>query len=273
MVEKMIQLLLTATIIGLALHFWLRPQTAEGFCDDDCLGPSAAAASDAAAVAEDEAWIASWSQLDQVARHGNSCRITAEKPGPAPNIRLQTVVKSCESGLPHTGDGDRIRIPDSIPEADRAPVINHELIHIWQRRHPELWSDFYRRQWGFDLFQRHNPPPSLPAEIKRIRRSNPDTWREPWARWYGRWWPVAVYTHPEAPRIRDSHTVWYDEYTNKISDRPPAEWQQFFGPCSQDEHPHEMSAVWLSHPDGPQTATEAGRRLANWWILTKNKLN
>jgi hypothetical protein len=43
---------------------------------------------------------------------------------------------------------------------------------------------------------------------------------------------------------------------------PPEEWTLFFGRPSQDEHPHEISAVMLVAED---TATESGRRLLNWF--------
>ena len=202
-------------------------------------------------------WISTWSKADQFARRGNNCMPIFKVAGPDGTI-IETTSKSCEAGMPHTRVGDRIIIPDSIPEPLKAEIIGHELIHIYQRRFPEPWRDFYRRSWSFEL---HDAPPAgMPASIIEARRSNPDALS--WCSWMGRFWPVAVYTSPKSPSLREAVTVWWDTWSNKILTDAPDAWTAFFGRPTQDEHPNEISAVKLVIDD---YSTEAGRRLMSWW--------
>jgi len=207
-------------------------------------------------------WIASWTAADRFARQGQNCalkHITRASDG----ITIITTSKSCESGMPHTRAGDRVIIPDSIPEPLRAEIIAHELIHIYQRRIPEAWAKFYQRNWAFVFHDK--PPATMPASVSEARRSNPDTYMTGWPCWKGRFWPVPVYTNPKAPSLRDARTVWWDEWQRKLLLDPPTEWTAFFGHPSQNEHPHEIAAVKIVASD---RESEAGRRLLNWWLST-----
>lgn len=207
-------------------------------------------------------WIASWSVADSFARQGQNCAVKYIKEG-RDGTTIVTTSKSCESGMPHTRAGGRVIIPDSIPEPLRAEIIAHELIHIYQRRNPEAWATFYRRNWSF-VFHKA-PPSSMPASVVEARRGNPDTFMVPWPCWMGRYWPVPVYTNPKAPSLRDAVTIWWDEWQHKVLLEPPIAWTTFFGHPSQNEHPHEIAAVTIVASD---TSTEAGRRLLNWWLTT-----
>jgi hypothetical protein len=73
---------------------------------------------------------------------------------------------------------------------------------------------------------------------------------------------VPVYTNPKMPTLRGSGTIWWDTVRKEVLVEPPASWRAFFGSPSQDEHPHELSAVMIVDKD---TSTEAGRRLLMWW--------
>jgi len=213
-------------------------------------------------------WIASWSEADKFARQGHNCAVKYIKEG-RDGTSIITTSKSCEAGLPHTRAGGRIIIPDSIPGPLQEEIIKHELVHVYQRRYPEPWATFYRRNWSFVFHDK--PPASMPASVREARRGNPDTWEVPWPCWMDRIWPVPVYTDPKAPSLRKARTVWWDEWQQKILLEPPATWKAFFGSPTQDEHPHEMAAVMIVSGD---TMTEAGRRLMNWWqtagALTKS---
>jgi hypothetical protein len=208
-------------------------------------------------------WIASWSPVDAKARKGHNCLVHTTKAGEY-GTTIHTVSKSCEDGMAHTRAGDRIILPDSIPEPFLQTTIDHELIHIFQRRHPNAWIDFYRRNWGFIFHE--GPPADLPESIKEARRANPDTWDPdtggPWPCWQGRFWPVPVYKSIQNPKLRDAVTIWYDGWRREVLQTPPDAWTQFFGDQAQDEHPHELAAVMIVSGD---TASEAGRRLQTWW--------
>lgn len=203
-------------------------------------------------------WLASLSPLDRKARDGNNCAAQGTEDL-GDGITLITVSKSCEAGLPHTRAGDRIIMPDSIPESLQSEILKHERIHIYQRRDPSTWANFYRK-WNFTLHA--EPPKTMPADIRESRRSNPDTFTKPWACWQGRYWPVSTYDDILKPSLRKCTTVWWDETDHRLLTSPPPGWTTFFGTPSQDEHPHEISAVMLV---AGNTSSEAGRLLMNWW--------
>jgi hypothetical protein len=205
-------------------------------------------------------WIASWTPADQAARRGQNCAPLYTEAGPD-GTTIVTVSKSCEAGMAHTRAGDRIVLPDSIPPPHRGPTIQHELVHIYQRREPSAWATFFQRNWSFILYDA--PPASMPSSLTLARRSNPDCWST-WPCWQGRYWPLAVYKNPKTPHLRDAVTVWWDDFRREVLTIPPPAWSAFFGAPSQDEHPNEMSAVMIV---GEDTQTEAGRRLWNWWRL------
>lgn len=210
-------------------------------------------------------WIASLSPADRKARDGQNCAVKYTEKGHN-GTTIITTSRSCEAGMPHTRAGGRIYIPDSIIEPFRAEILAHEQIHILQRRDPDAWANFYRRNWSFILFK--VPPPSMPKNIVEARRGNPDTFKDPWPCWMGRYWPVTIYTNMEQPALRDAVTVWWDDYKHTVLNTPPDAWTSFFGTPSQDEHPHEIAAVMIVAGDN---ATEAGRRLFNWWVLQKTQ--
>jgi hypothetical protein len=169
--------------------------------------------------------------------------------------------------MPHTQAGDRIILPGTISLSgfpDRESIIRHELVHIVQRRNHDIWLNFYRRNWSFTFAPA--APQGIPQTLQKARRSNPDTWDPqsggPWACWQNRWWPVPIYRSVDNPQLRDAETVWWDSATGEVLSDPPDDWTAFFGKPAQDEHPHELSATMLVAGD---TASEAGRRLQNWW--------
>lgn len=264
----MLQLLFLAVIVGLIAAVLVRNRR-EGFSDFDVpfalppeTGPSAihpSAMDDVDDDPQDVPWIASWSPADHAARRGQNCLPSYREAGPDGTMIL-TVSKSCEAGMAHTRDGDRVIIPDSIPLALREPTLRHEMVHIDQRRHPDDWTTFYRRNWAFRI--EREPPTEIPDIIRANRRANPDTWTAPWACWMDRYWVTAVYDNPDAPDLRSASTVWWDSWRREIRLTPPEAWTAFFGQPSQTEHPHEIAACLLVSGD---TGSEAGRRLLSWW--------
>lgn len=211
-------------------------------------------------------WIASWSPLDRLARKGQICSVTYMEDGPSSTI-IQTVHKSCEAGMAHTRADNRIIIPDSIPLPHRDRTIRHEMFHIYQRRNLDAWRIFYQRAWSMQLVS--TPPPNLPQSLKDSRRSNPDTWQNPWVVWQGRYWVIPIYQNATNPSLREAQTVWWDAWRQEVLFYPPASWTAFFGTPSQNEHPHELAAVYLTDEE---RTSEAGRRINDWWNTTGKAL-
>ena len=263
-----LQELLVAISLGLFIAYCISAvdvqSVTEGFDTTSLLSelptPPTPFLSDTTDDPRDLPWIASWSPADRAARQGHNCTVEYTEDGPD-GTTVITTSKSCEDGLPHTRTGGRIMLPDSLPVPLRAEVIAHEMIHIYQARDPDAWAAFYKRSWGFDIGT--TPPAGIPSSVTDARRSNPDTWRAPWCCWKERWWPVAIYTDPVHPTLRQARTVWWDDYRRTLLLEAPDEWTAFFGDVSQPEHPHEIAAVLLVRQD---RQSEAGRRLQNWWL-------
>ena len=205
-------------------------------------------------------WIASWSAADKAAREGHNCAVKFTTKGEN-GTTIITTSRSCEAGLPHTRAGDRIIIPDSVPEALKAEILEHEMYHILQKRDPQKWARFYANSWNFEMYKE---PVGIPDHLVKARRGNPDTWQAPWCCWRSRYWPIPIYTNLAAPSLLNARTVWWDAWTNKRLDSEPEEWLEFFGSVAQPEHPHEISAVLLV---AKNRSCEAGRRLDNWAAL------
>jgi hypothetical protein len=256
----MMQTLLLFAVISIFLYVGWTQNTTEGFQTTPIPPPPPPYDEPQEDDPRDLPWIASWTVADRFARKGQNCSVKYTEKGR--DCTIITTSRSCESGMPHTRAGDRIYIPDSVIEPFRAEILAHERIHLLQRRDPEGWATFYRRNWSFIFYPK--PPASMPATVYEAKRGNPDTFEQPWPCWMGRYWPVPVYTNPQAPSLRECVTVWWDEHRQKVLTHPPDQWTAFFGQPSQDEHPHEIAAVMIVAGD---TGSEAGRRLMNWWRL------
>jgi hypothetical protein len=207
-------------------------------------------------------WIATWTAADKRARRGHNCLATYKQMGPSGTVII-TTTKSCEDGMPHTRPGSRIYIPDNINTVMRSNTIRHELVHIFQRRNPEVWKKFFSRSWYYKLSS--TPPCGLPKNLIEGRRANPDTTDDmggSWACWLQRWWTIPIYKDSVNPRLRDTTVIYWDSLTNKASEIPPTDWTSFFGTPGQPEHPNEIAACLLVSED---TSSEAGRRLMTWW--------
>jgi hypothetical protein len=190
--------------------------------------------------------------VNDLARKGNTCEmhksIKIDDPETGIDYEIQFVNNSCECGLPHTNDEKTIRIPNSYPKHRLQMTIEHEKIHLLQRRFPLLWETWYTKLWQMTLA--HNPPVNFPEELLELRRINPDIENKPFACWKNRWWVLAVYKSRIPSSLLEARTCWWDSKNNQILYEPPEGWISFFGSPAQDEHPHEMAAQMLANYTG-----------------------
>lgn len=215
-------------------------------------------------------WSQSWSDLDKAARIGADCspiNKIQRKMGDQ-TVWIWTVPKTCEQGLPHTRAIDVIAIPENYSLERLPSTLDHERIHLLQRQMPGAWARFYKLSWDYDLYTA--PPVGMPSELIEMRRSNPDTAAEPWCCWRSHWWPVAVYSSPTNLSLKDAQIKWWDSEMGIASTTPPEEWIRFFGTSvHQLEHPHEITAEYLSGPlrrgKLPANAPESMVRLRDAW--------
>lgn len=173
---------------------------------------------------------------------------------------VEIVQQSCQEGLPHTWSPSIIRMTETDWESSRRDdILRHERVHLRQRQDPKTWRDFYRSAWGYEYTM--SPPPGLPKHWIERLRPNPDTADGPWAIWRDRY--VFFPTFRDATRsLRTALVQVWDNRTQQMVE-PPPEWRQMFchgGNCPhQYEHPHEISAEFLSSDASNSPAAQALR--------------
>lgn len=195
--------------------------------------------------------------LNTKVREGNSCEIKKQVTLTDSKTGIEYTIAfcddSCEEGLPHTINETTMMIPESYSKDRFTTTVDHEKIHLLQRRYPELWEAWYKLLWSYTIHKA--PPPAMPSSLLEKRRHNPDTEDKPFACWRGRWYSLAVY-NSNPTSLLDAKTVWWDEKTGEISSEAPPEWTDFFGKQPQDEHPHEIAAQMLANGAGNKNLRE-----------------
>ena len=197
------------------------------------------------------------SNINKKVRGGNSCEIKKQVTLTDSKTGIEYTIAfcddSCENGLPHTINETTMMIPESYSKDRFITTVEHEKIHLLQRRHPELWEAWYKLLWSYTIHK--TSPPEMPSILIEKRRHNPDTEDKPFACWRGRWWSLAVY-NSNPTSLLDAKIVWWDEKTDSASSEAPPEWTDFFGKQPQDEHPHEIAAQMIANGAGNKNLRE-----------------
>jgi hypothetical protein len=180
------------------------------------------------------------------------------------DIIIEIVDDGCKEGLPHTTGPNTVRMTRSIWEGPRRDsVLRHERVHLLQKgRDSEKWLEFYEREWGYKCSAL--PPAGIPAELVARRRPNPDTDACAWATWRNRYVFFPVFGDDNS--LRNAPVLVWDLAQGRLT-KIPDEWRTEFcgtGACAhQYEHPHEISAEWLT--DGSsKVKTPAAYKLFAW---------
>jgi hypothetical protein len=158
---------------------------------------------------------------------------------------VEIVVPHCKEGLPHTTDGNTIRMTQAEWDSPhRETTLTHERVHLDQKRNRAIWIDFYRRYWDYEIYASYD---ELPPEYKRNLRPNPDTADAPYALWRNRWLFFSVYSPVRT--LRDAIVKVWDTRRG-IEVGLPEEWKAEFcasNKCPrQYEHPHELAAEFIA---------------------------
>jgi hypothetical protein len=202
--------------------------------------------------------IAGADEVNQKARYGNKCDIKKQVSLTDPKTGIDCTIafcdNTCEHGYPHTINETTIMIPEGYSK-DRLPTtIEHEKIHLLQRRHPFVWEGWYKALWSYTI--QAEPPAKMPTVLLNLRRYNPDTNDKPFACWRSRYWPLPIFTSTNPGSIAEAKTIWWDQQTGSISEEAPPEWADFFGRQPQDEHPHEMAAQMIANGAGNKNRSQ-----------------
>ena len=175
---------------------------------------------------------------------------------PTPDGMVELVGPDCLEGLPHTTDGNTIRMTESVWNSGRRDeIMIHERVHLDQKRNPEAWTRFYKTAWGYDLEK------GAPSGLRTVLRPNPDTADSPYAVWRSRY-VFFVEATPDQ-RLRTAPVRVWDKTQGALCTAPP-EWNAFFcdghGCPHQWEHPHELAAEYLTLG----SEAPAARALRQW---------
>lgn len=181
-----------------------------------------------------------------VYRRHDSCSIL-ETLDLGDNIKIEIVDEGCKQGLPHTTDKNTIRMTREIQNSERyAEIINHEKVHIDQKRYPEKWANFYKIHWNYKIS--NSPPSGFPESYILRRRPNPDTDNAPYAIWNDRYLFFPLFaTH--TGNLRNIDVIVWDIIL-KTRVEIPEKWKQTFCASNncphQYEHPHELAAEYIA---------------------------
>jgi hypothetical protein len=150
--------------------------------------------------------------------------------------------QKAEGGMPHTRPGSIIVYPD-IWTTFQVSTLIHELWHIHQRLHAGWWRDVFRalewEEWDG----------SLPVQLERARRINPDTVDAPLWVYQRTWVPVPVFRDVVRPVLGEVDLWFYHvalKYHVKVVPKEFAAWDGL--PMAAYEHPRELLAWALSDP-------------------------
>lgn len=180
-------------------------------------------------------------------------------------FNVEIVDDACKEGLPHTTDSQTVRMIRSVWSGPRRDdVLAHERVHLAQKSHSgDAWRKFYDDAWGYKCFR--DPPADVPAELAARLRPNPDTADSPWAVWRDRYLFFPAFGSDQS--LRGAEVIVWD-LENHRQVPVPETWRDAFcgreGCPHQYEHPHEISAEWLSAAAAEKPTAPAAAQLFAW---------
>lgn len=158
------------------------------------------------------------------------------------NTEIVTMHPTAEAGLPHTRPPNLICMPIYYPEERMNETLNHEFIHIDQRRRKYKWDAFFEREGWTSV-----PQSEIPQRWLQRCRLNPDTIDERFWAYKNRYIPLPLYEREDKPDLRQVVIQWWDKETGIKANTPPRLFQERYGPMpAQPEHPRELAAVELA---------------------------
>jgi len=153
--------------------------------------------------------------------------------------RIIIMSPATEAGMPHTRAPDLICLPAYWPAQFLDKTIRHELVHISQRKNPELWRKRLEDEgWS------PAPKSAIPEEWLNRCRINPDTFSAGLWAWEGRHVPLPLFVREDKPSLRDIVVRWYDQKEGIVRQTAPTSFTRRYGTvtASEAEHPFELFA-------------------------------
>ena len=163
---------------------------------------------------------------------------TAAVPA-AKDISVVILSPSAEGGMPHTRSPNVICLPAYFPEERLAETMEHELVHIDQRKNPQAWREKLAAH-GWTPASREE----IPQQWRSRVRINPDTYDAQFWKWAGRYIPLPLFEREDKPVLREISVRWWDTHDQRLNSQPPTSFTQKYGSlaASVAEHPYELYA-------------------------------
>jgi len=147
---------------------------------------------------------------------------------------------SAEGGMPHTRAPSVICLPAYFSESRLADTLKHELVHISQRRIPDVWETRARMEGWVRVSES-----AIPENWLRRCRLNPDTAAARFFAWEGRHVPLPLFVREDKPDLRETVVRWYDMRDGIVKSVVPPSFSKKYGAglgSSAMEHPYELWA-------------------------------
>ena len=153
------------------------------------------------------------------------------------SVKIVILDPSAEGGMPHTRPG-LICLPAYYPASKMKETLEHEMVHISQKRQATLWASRAEME-GWSPVR----PGLIPDFWASRMRLNPDTFSTLYA-WKGKYVPLPVYIREDKPSIREIEVRWLDVDEGIVKTSPPTSFTQTYGTIGavQAEHPYELWA-------------------------------
>lgn len=163
------------------------------------------------------------------------------EPGPY-NTEIITMYPTADAGMPHTRPPNYICMPAHYPQEYYQETLQHELIHIHQRRNDSSWHSLFYKQGWIPITAEQ-----IPERWLSRCRLNPDTMSQRFYAWENRWVPLPLFDREDKPDMRECSVRWWDQRTGDLDRNPPPTFNAAFGRNHpQPEHPREVNAVNLA---------------------------
>lgn len=159
-------------------------------------------------------------------------------------VSVLIVNPSAEGGMPHTRAPSLICLPAYYSEEKLKHTIQHEMIHISQRKQPSLW----KTRAEMDGWKQVSAS-VIPEQWLNRCRLNPDTIAARFFAWEGRHVPLPLFIREDKPDLRETTVRWYDMEEGIVKSSVPTSFTKKYGDLGKSllEHPYELYAYKAEH--------------------------
>lgn len=159
-------------------------------------------------------------------------------------VKIIQLMPTADGGMPHTRPENIICYPD-ISQLFSKTTLIHELWHIHQRFFKDVWFKTFNKM-GWTMWNG-----TLPENLEKARRYNPDTLDCPFWIFDNEWVPIPIFKDITRPNVADVEIWFYNVEKQYHIKRIPESIQSYYPnlPPSAYEHPREITAYMLSEPE------------------------